>query len=66
MSLKQFHIVFIICSIICAAFFAYWSFAQYSRQESIFYLISGIIAAASVIGLCIYEISFIRKTKAIH
>lgn len=64
MSLKAFHLIFIIASIILAAGFAAWSLVNYfSAQAGVWYLVAGIGSALAAVGLVFYEIYFLRKLK---
>jgi len=65
MSLKNFHMIFILCSIILSAGFGYWAVVQFQHQSSPAYLLTGIGAFVSAAGLVIYEILFLRKFKAL-
>lgn len=57
MSLKAFHILFIIVSIILAVGCAWWAFA--TGASPIFGIGSGVVA----VGLVIYGIIFLKKSK---
>jgi hypothetical protein len=64
MSLKAFHLVFIVASILLAAGFGVWSFLNYSSAQGttsdlVVAVISGVVALA-LIG---YEIYFLKKLK---
>ena len=63
-SLKEFHLVFITVSIFLALGFAYWGFAQYNQLGGGVYIGASILSFIAALGLVIYEIRFIRKTKA--
>jgi hypothetical protein len=57
MSLRAFHIVFITLSVFLAAGCAWWAFANEAAPAF------GIVSAAVAVGLVIYEILFLRKTR---
>lgn len=57
MSLRAFHILFIILSILMSAGCAWWAFANGVA------LLFGIVAALVAVGLVFYAIYFLRKTK---
>ena len=64
MSLKAFHLVFIVASILLAAGFGVWSFMNYSAphgstSDLVVAIVSGVVALA-LVG---YEIYFLRKLK---
>ena len=56
MSLKEFHTVFITASVLLAFGFSYWGVVQAQLLTSVLSFLSGI-------GLVLYEISFIKKTR---
>jgi hypothetical protein len=57
MSLKAFHILFILLSVLLAAGCAWWAFAN--NASAIF----GGASAAVAVGLLVYGIYFIRKSR---
>ena len=57
MSLRAFHILFILLAILMSAGCAWWAFANGIA------LAFGIACALSAIGLIIYGVYFLRKTK---
>ncbi|HZV35679.1 MAG TPA: hypothetical protein VFB72_13980 [Verrucomicrobiae bacterium] len=64
MSLKAFHLIFIVASILLAVGFAVWSLMDYfSPHGAIWDLVAGIGAIITAIGLVIYERYFLKKTK---
>lgn len=65
MSLKAFHIVFIVLSIVLAFGFAAWSFVSYAHAGPLLHLWFGIGSLASGIALVIYSKYFLRKLKDI-
>ena len=65
MSLKAFHIIFIIASILLAFGFAAWCFNEYSAQHRRFELISGIVSVGVGVGLIFYFRYVVRKLKNI-
>jgi len=65
MSLKQFHIIFIVVSSLFMIYFSYWSiykWMEYSDNAYIFYFI---LSAFSFVGLILYSKKFISKYKGI-
>lgn len=64
MSLKAFHIIFIIASIILAIIFGIWAINNFMEQQTYGYLFTGIGSFLVAIGLIIYEVMFIKKVKA--
>ncbi len=66
MSLKAFHIVFIVASVLLAAGFATWSIMNYcSPGGRLSDLLTGIGSAVVAVALLIYERYFLKKTKDI-
>ena len=65
MSLKAFHIVFIVASILLALGFAAWSFVSYSHGGPLLHLWFGIGSLATGIVLVFYSKYFLRKLKDI-
>ena len=64
MSLKAFHLVFIIASILMAFGFATWSLLNYFSPVGEWTdLVSGIVAILAGFGLVVYERFFLRKFK---
>lgn len=57
MSLRAFHVLFIILAILMAAGCAWWAFANGVTPAF------GVSSAAVAIGLIIYAVFFLRKTK---
>ena len=66
MSLKAFHLVFIIASILLAAGFSAWLLVNYfSHTGGVSYLVAGVASALASAGLIGYEIFFLKKLKHI-
>lgn len=64
MSLKAFHLVFIVASILLAVGFAVWSLMDYfSPNGKTWDLVAGIGSIVVAIALVIYERYFLKKTK---
>jgi hypothetical protein len=57
MSLRAFHVLFIILSILMSAGCAWWAFANGVAP------LFGIASAAVSAGLVVYAVYFLRKTK---
>ena len=64
MSLKEFHIVFITASVLLCLGFSYWGFVQYQKLHASLYAGGGFLSSVAAIGLVMYEIRFIRKTRS--
>jgi hypothetical protein len=64
MSLKAFHLVFIVASIVLAFGFGAWLLkGYYSPEGQVSELAFGLISIAVGIGLIFYERYFLKKTK---
>ncbi len=59
MSLKSFHLVFIIASILLSGFFSYWAFVNQVSSTV------GYISGAVSVTLFVYGVSFVRKARKI-
>ena len=65
MSLKAFHLVFIIASMILAGWMTFWCFMQFKDTQNRSYTLFAMACAASGISLMIYLIQFISKMKTL-
>lgn len=63
MSLKAFHLVFIIASIVLAFGFGVWLVAQYFSAGGVLKLVFAVLSFAAGVGLIFYERYFLKKTK---
>lgn len=65
MSLKAFHIVFIVASIVLALGFGAWSLANYFRERHALDLVFSLLSLAAGAGLVIYARFVLKKLKHI-
>ena len=66
MSLKAFHLVFIVASILLAFLFSAWCMASYFRADGpVLHLVFGIASLVSGGVLIVYSKYFLRKLKDI-
>jgi len=65
MSIKGFHIVFIIASIILAILFGLWSWNYSYEKQSMGYFFTSIGCFLAALFLILYEIRFIKKIKTL-
>jgi hypothetical protein len=65
MSLKAFHIVFIVLSILLAFFCGGWFLYEYASNRHITFLVAAILLLAAGGGLICYGKSVLRKLKHI-
>jgi hypothetical protein len=63
MSLKAFHVFFVIVSVLCALGFGAWSIAEYLRTGKGSVLLLGILGFAAAAALVWYGLWFLRKLK---
>ena len=63
MSLRMFHLVFIGCAVILAAFCAAWAVGQYRLEHDAVYAVTTAAALAIAGGLMWYATTFQRKTR---
>lgn len=65
MSLKAFHIVFIVASILLAFGFGVWSFLEYSSNDGVWNLVFGIGSTAAGVALIFYSRAILKKLRDI-
>jgi hypothetical protein len=65
MSLKAFHLVFIVTSIALAIGFGIWLVKTFFDEGGMLKLIFAAISFGSAVGLIFYERYFLKKTKDI-
>jgi len=63
MSLKAFHIVFVVVSTLLMAFFAVWAWGEYTRSKSSTDLAFVVTALVGIVVLLVYGKWFMRKIK---
>ena len=63
MSLKAFHVFFVVVSTLLALGFGAWSIAEYSRTGQGGTLAMGIASFAAAAALVVYGFWFLRKLK---
>ena len=63
MSLKAFHLIFIIASIVLAFGFGVWLVVNFFHEGGILNLISAVASFGVGVGLIFYERYFLKKTK---
>ena len=65
MSLKAFHLFFIVISILAAFGFSFWAFQNYQAANDSTFLKIAILSALTGAGLVVYGIFFVRKARKI-
>jgi hypothetical protein len=63
MSLKAFHLIFIIASIVLAFGFGIWMTVGFFKDGGVINLIVALASFAAGVGLIFYERYFLKKTK---
>ena len=65
MSLKAFHVFFIVVSMLCALTLGAWGVVEHSRSENGGALLLGIGGFAAAAVLVIYGLWFLRKLRGV-
>jgi hypothetical protein len=65
MSLKAFHLIFIIACIVLAVGFGIWSVVAFFKVGGVVNLIVALASFGAGVGLVFYERYFLKKTKNI-
>ena len=65
MSLKVFHVIFIICSVGVTLGFSGWAVVSYRQTAEAVYLVTAAISFGVAIGLLFYGLNFLKKMKKI-
>jgi hypothetical protein len=63
-SLRAFHLLFIILSVVLAAFLAAWAVGQYQMSSDVVYLAASAASLAGAGMLVMYAAAFRRKTRS--
>lgn len=66
MSLKAFHIFFILVSILFSLGFSAWEFRAFAEDGDGLDILFGIVGAGAGIGLVVYLMKFVRKLKGVR
>ncbi len=65
MSLKSFHIVFIVISSLFMVYFAYWAIISWFDYRDLSYLFYGVLSIISFFLLLVYSNKFKNKYKGL-
>ncbi|MBI65485.1 MAG: hypothetical protein CMG64_04255 [Candidatus Marinimicrobia bacterium] len=65
MSLKKFHIIFIMISCLFMIYFSYWSINKWINYSDNSYLFYFVLSFFALLGLILYSKKFINKYKGI-
>lgn len=63
MSLKGFHIAFIVAATLLASLFGGWAVVRFAEGDGGFYLASAIGGGLAAVALVVYGVWFIRKLR---
>ena len=63
MSLKSFHLVFIVISILFSLLFGIWAVVNYGSSGRTAELLLGIVSLVGAVGMSIYLFFFLKKFK---
>ncbi len=63
MSLKAFHLVFILISILFSLVFGVWGVMSYFNSERVAELVLGIVSLLGSVGMSFYLYFFLKKFK---
>ncbi|MEM7232173.1 MAG: hypothetical protein AAF517_08370 [Planctomycetota bacterium] len=63
MGLKNFHILFIIFSVLICAGFGVWCFATPDGQKLEYSQVIGVLSFLAAVGIAGYGVSFVAKAK---
>ncbi len=66
MSLKSFHIIFLIISTLFSIFFGYWCYSEWTITKDNIYLFYSFVGIALCFGLSIYSKWFLKEVSDIN
>lgn len=66
MTLKGFHLIFLLITIMGADLFGGWAIHEYNTTHEAFTLALGIVSMAGGLGLAAYVLWFVRKAETAH
>ena len=66
MSLKSFHIIFLIISSLFSIFFGFWSYTEWSLTQDTMYLIFSVCSIVFCLGLFYYSKWFIKEISNLN
>lgn len=61
MSLKAFHVAFIVLAVVLAGWLAVWAWGE--RGEGVGYLVTAVGAVAIAVALVVYLVQFVKKMR---
>jgi heme A synthase len=63
MSLRAFHIIFVVVTVVLSLFVALWGIRQYSLERNVEALVLGLIFLVTAVGLMVYGKKAYGKLK---
>ena len=66
LSLRSFHLLFLLLVIVSADLFGVWSLTDYHHTGSLLSLGMGLVSFVGGFGLIVYALWFVRKTDRAH
>lgn len=61
MSLRFFHLLFVLCAFVLTDMFGAWAIWRNERQPDVWYLVAGVLSFLIGFGIAGYAISFSQK-----
>jgi hypothetical protein len=65
MSLKAFHVVFIVAALLLSAWTAWWSWGRWAAGDGGTWLALAVACAAAIVALLVYGWWFLQKTRGV-
>lgn len=65
MSLKAFHIIFVMFSVLLAVGFGIWAVRRYQVHQELIALVAGVASLVGAVVLIVYGRWFLRKLKGV-
>ncbi len=65
MSLKAFHIVFVVACVMLSLGFAYWAISEYRTTHDAALLVCGILSIVGAGGMLVYGKWFLHKLRGV-
>jgi hypothetical protein len=65
MSLKAFHVVFVVIAALLCLGFGVWCLTSDDARGQTGYLWAGILSFATVVALAVFEVNFLRRMRGV-
>ncbi|MCG3148716.1 MAG: hypothetical protein PCFJNLEI_02161 [Verrucomicrobiae bacterium] len=66
MSLKIFHLIFVIIAALFCIGFGIWCFTAETARGQVVYTWVGIVSLATVVALAVFEVNFLRRMRGVR